>query len=204
VARSSRTAPQHARNLPCDDHLVFERMTADVRAVIADMPRHARAANHSEMTLWDLASALAEPVGNTAGLWPPAESRPAGATPPAGPYLRFDREVRAVLAQSLAVAQRQRATHVGTEHLLAALVHTGPSDVVAWLGTRGATTEAVDALLARLGGGLGVERLPDVASRTDQRRWRQATGGRRTPRPLAVLAAILAVVLVFAFCVWGP
>jgi len=43
-----------------------------------------------------------------------------------------------------------------------------------------------------------------VASRTDQRRWRQATGGRRTPRPLAVLAAILAVVVVFAFCVWGP
>jgi ATP-dependent Clp protease ATP-binding subunit ClpA len=193
-------------------------MTTDALAVIADIPQHAWAADRREMTLWDLAAALAVPSGNTADIWPatapetPAsDSGIASTVPPAsgpGPYLRFDREVRAVLEQALAVALQQRAEHLGTEHLLAALVRTGPADVVAWLGTRGATAEAVDALLAGLNGGPGVEHLAAELSRTDRRRWRRATarehGDWQPPRALATVAVVLAVIVVFALCIWGP
>jgi hypothetical protein len=198
--------------------VVFERMTTDARSVIADMPQHAWAADRREMTRWDLAAALAVSSGNTADLWPakaaetPAQdSGIAHTVPPTskrGPYLRFDREVRAVLEQALAIALQQRAEHVGTEHLLAALVRTGPADVVAWLGTRGATAEAVDALLARLNGDAGVEQLAASPSRTDRRRWRRATarvhGGWQAPGLLATVAVVLAVIVVFALCIWGP
>src|SRR5262245_44473834 len=103
------------------------------------------------MTPADLAAALvARPVGNTAGIWTspqlaePAE--PAGAQ--GGRLLakaphRFDAVARAVLTQSLHVAVAEAAAHIGTEHLLAALVRSGPSDVVAGLGARGATAETV-------------------------------------------------------------
>ena len=220
------------QNLPPNDlrrverSLVFERMTTDARAVIARIPRLALAADRRQMTLWDLAAALPAPSGNTATLWhaptaepppaaepPAADSRTAGTVPPASVSgaaqgLRFDREARAVLEQALLVALQERAEHIGTEHILAALLRTGPPDVVAWLAARSATAEAVDALLARLRGGPGVERLPAKPSRADRRNWRRATarvhGGHPIPHPVATVAVVLTVMVVFLLCVWGP
>lgn len=229
MSRGPRTGclpPNDLRRV--DRSLVFERMTTDARAVIARIPRLARTAGRRQMTVWDLAAALSEPSGNTAALWrrpaveppsgvepPPAmDSRTAGgAVPPASasgaaPDLRFDREARAVLEQALVVALQERSQHIGTEHLLAALVRTGPPDVVAWLAARDATAEAVDALLARLRGGPGVERLPAKSSRAERWNWRWATarvhGRRRIPHPLATVAVVLTVMVVFVLCVWGP
>ncbi|WP_200216893.1 Clp protease N-terminal domain-containing protein [Micromonospora coerulea] len=196
-------------------------MTTDARAVIARIPSLALAADRRQMTLWDLAAALPAPSGNTATLWhaptaeppPAADSRTAGTAPPASVSgaaqgLRFDREARAVLEQALHVALQERAEHIGTEHILAALLRTGPPDVVAWLAARSATAEAVDALLTRLRGGPGVERLPAKPSRADRRNWRRATvrahGGQRIPHPLATVAVVLTVMVVFVLCVWGP
>ncbi|MEV6926941.1 Clp protease N-terminal domain-containing protein [Dactylosporangium sp. NPDC051485] len=148
---------------------MFERLTAETRQMLALVPHYAVAAGRSEMTPADLAAALAaRPVGNTAGIWtspqPPEPAEPAGAQggrlPPKAPH-RFDKAARAVLTQSLHVAVAEAAAHIGTEHLLAALVRSGPPDVVAGLGARGATAETVDALLARLAGGLGTEGPPE-------------------------------------------
>ncbi|GHJ54596.1 hypothetical protein Nm8I071_39030 [Nonomuraea sp. TT08I-71] len=206
---------------------MFERMTTDARAVIARIPRLALAADRREMTLRDLAAALPAPSGNTAVLWhapiaepPPAaepsatECRTAGIVSPesvsgAAPGLRFDREAREVLEQAVLVALQERAEHIGTEHLLAALLRTGPPDVVAWFATRSATAEAVEALLVRLHGDPGVERLPAKPSRADRRRWRRATarvhGGQRLPHPLStVVAVVVTVMVVLAVCIYGP
>ncbi|GAA4262748.1 Clp protease N-terminal domain-containing protein [Dactylosporangium darangshiense] len=148
---------------------MFERFTAEARQVVALVPYYAVAAGRSEMTPADLAAALAaRPVGNTAGIWtspqPPEPAEPTstqgGRVLPKAPH-RFDEVARAVLTQSLRVAVAEAAAHIGTEHLLAALVRSGPPDVVAGLGARGATAETVDALLARLAGGLGTEGPPE-------------------------------------------
>jgi hypothetical protein len=192
--------------------LAFERTTIDARAVIARLPRLALAALRHQMTLSDLAVALSEPSGNTAALWhaPAADSTTDGTVETEGiegtpADLRFDVETRAMLEQAIAVALQERAEHIGTEHLLAAMVGTGPPDVVAWLAARGATAEAVDALLARLGGDPGVERPPGP-SETDRRRTAaRMPGERRLPRQLATIAVVLTVtVVVFVLCVWGP
>jgi hypothetical protein len=206
---------------------VFERMTTDARSVIARIPRVA--ANRRRMTLRDLAAALSVPTGNTAALWHAPAAEPsvadsgnvdvvtadvgtAAAVPSTGattaPNLRFDGEARSVLEEALVIALQEWAYHIGTEHLLAAVVRTGPPDVVAKLAARGATVEAVDALLVRLHGGLGVERLPAAPSRAGRRTWRRRTaqvhGYQRIPRPLAIVAVILAAAVVFVLCVWGP
>ncbi|MEV8511942.1 Clp protease N-terminal domain-containing protein [Dactylosporangium sp. NPDC051484] len=148
---------------------MFERFTAETRQVLALVPHYAVAAGRPEMTPADLAAALAaRPVGNTAGIWTspqlPEPAEPAGAQgrrlPPKAPH-RFDKAARAVLTRSLHVAVTEAAAHIGTEHLLAALVRNGPPDVVAGLGARGATAETVDALLARLAGALGTEGPPE-------------------------------------------
>jgi hypothetical protein len=80
-----------------------------------------------------------------------------------------------------------------------------------WPGSaaRRATAEAVDALLARLRGGPGVERLPAEPSRADRRNWRRATArvhnGQRIPHPLTTVAVVLTVMVVlFVLCAWGP
>jgi len=202
-------------------------MSTDARSVIARIPR--LAANRRRMTLRDLAAALSVPTGNTASLWhaPATEPRAddsgnvdvvtadvvtAATAPPtnatAASNLRFDGEGRRVLEEALNIALQEWAYHIGTEHLLAALVRTGPPDVVATLAARGATVEAVDALLVRLHGGLGVERVPAVPSRAGRRTWRRRTaqvhGYQRIPRPLAIVAVVLAAAVVFVLCVWGP
>ncbi|MEV6930769.1 hypothetical protein AB0M46_40640 [Dactylosporangium sp. NPDC051485] len=194
-------------------------MTTDTQAVIARIPRFALAADRRQMTLWDLAEALSAPLGNIAEIWDPpvvdpspatgpptTDSGTVGAAPPASvsgapPYLRFDRETRAMLEQALRVALRERAEHIGTEHLLAALVRTGPPEVVTWLAARGATAEAVDALLARLHGGPGVERVPAEWSRADRRNRLLAAA---IPRLLVTVVVVLAVMVMFVLCVWGP
>ena len=208
--------------------LAFERTTTDARAVIARLPRLALAARRHRMTLADLAAALSEPSGNTAALWhtPIAEPPPTAEPPPAADSttddtvapesiegtpadLRFDSATKAMLEQAIVVALQERAEHIGTEHLLAGMVGTGPADVVAWLAARGATAEGVDALLARLGGDPGVERLPGLPSKTDRRN-RRPTAGRvhgrqRMARQFATVAIVLIVmVVVFVLCVWGP
>jgi hypothetical protein len=205
---------------------VFERMTTDARSVIARIPRVA--ANRRRMTLRDLAAALSVPTGNTAALWHAPATDPqvadsgnvdvvtadvgTAAAPPtsaiAASNLRFDGEAKRVLEEALYIALQEWAYHIGTEHLLAALVRTGPPDVVATLAARGATVEAVDALLVRLHGGLGVERVPAAPSRAGRRTWRRRTaqvhGYQRIPRPLAIVAMVLAAAVVFVLCVWGP
>jgi ATP-dependent Clp protease ATP-binding subunit ClpA len=194
---------------------MFTRMTTDARAVIARVPRLV-CVDEPVMTRWHLAQALATPSGNTAELWngPAAQPSPVDG-PPSPPVnaaardLRFDRETRQVLEQALRLALGEGAAQIGTEHLLAALVRTGPSDIVAWLAARGASAEAVDALLARLHGGPGVERLAERPSRTDGRRWRRlaaaANGGRPVASLLTTVAILVAVMLVLlVVCAWGP
>lgn len=143
---------------------MFERLTAEARQVVALAPHCAVAAGRSEMTAADLAGALAaRPVGNTAGIWaspPPGAAAAQGKPSPELPH-RFDEVARAVLTQAAQVAVAEAAGHIGTEHLLAALVRGGPPDVVATLAARGATDEAVAALLARLAGGPGTEGPPE-------------------------------------------
>ncbi|MFI5912417.1 hypothetical protein [Dactylosporangium sp. NPDC051541] len=142
----------------------------------------------------DLAQALAtHRGGNTAGLWttPP----PATPTPPAP--VQFDADTEAVLARAAAL----HADHVGTEHLLAALVHSTHPDVVTWLAEQGATAEAVDQLLANLNGGLGVESLPGEPLVSG------APAGKK-PRSLSpawtIAITVVVVIVVFVLCVWGP
>ncbi|HEX5994835.1 MAG TPA: hypothetical protein VFY84_06805 [Jiangellales bacterium] len=203
-------------------------MTTDVRAVIGRIPQLASAADGHRLTVWHLAAALSVPSGNTAVLWraptaePSAEpdggdarttgSVTAATAPPASvggaaPHPRFDPQARAVLEGALLVALQERADHIGTEHLLAALVRTGPADVVAWLAARNATAETVDALLSGLRGGLGVERLPAPMSRADRFIWWRATarvhGGPWRWRLLGAVVVVLTVTLV-VLCVWGP
>ncbi|MEV0132993.1 Clp protease N-terminal domain-containing protein [Dactylosporangium sp. NPDC050688] len=141
---------------------MFERLTAEARQVVALAPHCAVAAGRSEMTAADLAAALAaQPVGNTAGIWTsPPPAAPGQRPSPAAPH-RFDAVARAVLTQSAQLAVAESAEHIGTEHLLAALVRSGPPDVVAALGARGATAETVAALLARLAGEPGTEGPPE-------------------------------------------
>ncbi|WP_327002396.1 hypothetical protein OHA72_45910 [Dactylosporangium sp. NBC_01737] len=148
---------------------MFERVTAEARQVLLLVPRYAVAAGRSEITPADFAAALAgRPIGNTAGVWTappspePAEPTnvPGGGTAPNKPT-RFNRAARAALERSLRVALDETATHLGTEHLLAALVRGGPPDVAAGLGALGATADAVDALLAGLAGAPGAEGPPE-------------------------------------------
>ncbi|MFB9446586.1 hypothetical protein Dvina_27925 [Dactylosporangium vinaceum] len=98
----------------------------------------------------------------------------------------------------------EKAPHIGTEHLLAALVRRGPKDVVTDLSTWGATPEAVNVLLARLAGGRGVEMPPEggpaAVNLARRSRLRSARG-----RALVVLAVILLpLLLVVGVCVLGP
>ncbi|MFD0581008.1 Clp protease N-terminal domain-containing protein [Dactylosporangium darangshiense] len=141
------------------------------------------------MTLEDMAAAVQDAPGNTAPLWhgPPAEKT----LVPGDQHVPFDDASRALLEEAAALAQREGAEHVGTEHLLAALVRTGPQDIVARLAERGATAESVDDLLAGLHGGIGIER-PAAKPKP------------KMPRPVAIALLVLLVAVLFVFCVWGP
>jgi hypothetical protein len=182
---------------------VYERVTTDVRSALIDVPGRAVAAGRDRITVMDLAAALAVPRGNTAALWstPSAPVDPSAATP------RLDRQARTVLSTAGSIALARRAGHVGTEHVLAALVRTGPPDVVAWLADRGATAEAVEALLAELDGRLGAEQLAGEPTPDEQRRWRQLTGDGPTAKLSPAVTAVIVVAVVavlFVLCVWGP
>jgi hypothetical protein len=122
-----------------------------------------------------------------------------------GPDRKFDRGARKVVEQTLQIAVRHRAPHIGTEHLVAALVHHGPPEVVAELAERGATAEAVDDLLARLDGGPGVEHLEAEPTPAEERKWRRFTGQQRKGFPYGTVLVVIAVaVALFVLCVWGP
>src|SRR5262245_12241563 len=117
-------------------------MTTDARSVIARIPRFA--ADRRRMTLRDLAAALSVPTGNTAALWHAPATEPSvadsgivdvvtvevgtAAAPPTSattaPNLRFDGGAKRVLEEALHIALQEWAHHIGTEHLLAALVRT--------------------------------------------------------------------------------
>jgi hypothetical protein len=189
---------------------LFERFTTDLRSVIVGAKHHAVAAARDQITLWDLAAALAVPRGNTADLWTVAGNHaptPDAAAPPSEPDSEpdFDVAAREALEESLRVALRQHAPHVGTEHLLAALVGGGAPDVVAWLAERGATASSVDDLLARLGTGPGVEVLTTEPTPAEDRRWQRAAGRPRQKFPFTtVIVLVLAVAVLFVLCVWGP
>ncbi|MEV4508167.1 hypothetical protein AB0K00_04325 [Dactylosporangium sp. NPDC049525] len=175
-------------------------MTTDARSVILGTRHQAAAAKRGQMTASDLAAALAVPTGNTAALWTAPTAEPP--SPGSAPHLRFDRTVRTVLDQAARVALAQRAEHIGTEHVLAALVRTGPPDVVAWLAERGADAGAVDDLLTRLGADPGVERLPAEPSPEEQRSWERARAA-GFPYVTVAVSIVIAVAL-FVLCVWGP
>ncbi len=177
-------------------------MTTDALTVLRGI--RPAAAKRDQLTPRDLAAALVVPLGNVAALWPDAPAAPVRAT--RAKWVRFGDDLKQVLEESLAVAQRHRAGHIGTEHLLAALVHTGPADVAAWLAERGATAEAVDALLARLDGGPGVEQPPEPTPAVE-REWPRATsraGGRAYAPVVTAVLAVAVVAGLFVLCVWGP
>jgi ATP-dependent Clp protease ATP-binding subunit ClpA len=168
---------------------VFERTTIEIRDVLQQLPGLARAGGRARVTLEDTAAAVQDAPGNTAPLWngPPAEKT----LVPEGQDVPFDDASRALLEETAALAQREGAEHIGTEHLLAALVRTGPQDIVARLAERGATAESVGDLLAGLHGGIGIERPAQKPKRS-------------VPRPVAIALLVLLVAALFVLCVWGP
>ncbi|MGI5243773.1 hypothetical protein [Dactylosporangium sp. CA-139066] len=148
---------------------MIERLTIEARTVL-------RRAGGERPSPGALAAALRGAAGNTASVW----TGPAGEPPAPGAA------APELLEEAMAISVQESAGHVGTEHLLAALVRTGPADVAAWLAERGATPEVVDALLPALHGSLGREHR------------------RRVPLPVTIAAVVLLVAAVFVLCVWGP
>jgi ATP-dependent Clp protease ATP-binding subunit ClpA len=154
---------------------MIERLTTEARAVL-------QRAGGERTTPAALAAALCGAPGNTASLWTPTP-------PPSSSEFAAGTESRDLLEEAMAISVQENATHVGTEHLLAALVRTGPDEVVAWLAERGATRESSDAVLAALHGTPGTERR---ANR------------RKVPLPVTIAGTVLLVAIVFVLCVWGP
>ncbi|GAA3287828.1 hypothetical protein Dvina_15355 [Dactylosporangium vinaceum] len=155
---------------------MLDRLTTEARAAVT------RAAGPTPQAL---AEALATyRTGNTATIWTtPLPAAPAH--PPSAPEL--DADASAVLDRARAL----NPDHVGTEHLLAALVRSDHPDVVAWLAAQGATADAVDRLLADLDGGLGVESPPAKGSFSLSPAW-------------TVAITIAVVIVLFVLCIWGP
>ncbi|WP_432993017.1 hypothetical protein [Dactylosporangium sp. CA-233914] len=187
---------------------MFSHFTAEALQALQLLPGLAEAAGHPRVSPADLAAALAtHRSGNTAALWsgdPPPPPKPATGSVP------LDKATKAVLERSFRIAAAERAEHIGTEHLLAALVRTAPADTVAWLAERGATAEAVDARLAELAGGPGAEQVATPPSARERRRWKAAAAEARGERaglpPLyGILLMVAVVLIVLALCVWsGP
>ena len=153
---------------------MIERLTIEARAVL-------QRAGGERTTPAALAAALCGAPGNTASVWtqpPPPSSESAAGT-----------ASQDLLEEAMAISVQENATHVGTEHLLAALVRTAPDEVVAWLAERGATRESSDAVLAALHGTPGTERRADH---------------RKVPLPVTIVGTVLLVAIVFVLCVWGP
>jgi hypothetical protein len=168
---------------------VYERFTIEALDTTPVAVSFALAAGRHETSPADLAAALvSRGAGNATLLWTP------GPPPPAvtdDSPVRIGEATKAILAEAHAIARYEGADHVGTEHLAAALVRTGPPDAVALLAERGATAKTVDALLATLGGGIGAEHRPISAARP----------GSKHRRPfvltLAVMLLVLGVPLIF-------
>ncbi|WP_433219409.1 Clp protease N-terminal domain-containing protein [Dactylosporangium sp. CS-047395] len=189
---------------------MFSRITTEARAAIALLPTFAHAAAHPSVTPQDLAAALHSlRAGNTAALWtdPHPGPPPASAQSPAD----FDQPLKQVLEQAGRIAMTANAEHIGTEHLLAALLRTDPSSpVVDWLASRGVTSEAVDALLTRLAGGLGSESLAEKPSFMERRKWNAARAysqGKRSglSTTMTIVLTVILVVVVLGLCIWsGP
>nr|BFE61260.1 hypothetical protein GCM10020063_057860 [Dactylosporangium thailandense] len=187
---------------------MFSRFTTDARAVIARLPSFATADARTTISPMDLAQALhAHRAGNAAAIW--TDPWPAADLPPSPTETPFDPATKAVLEQSLRVALESGAEHIGTEHLLAALVRT--SSAADWLAERGATREAVDELLTRLAGGTHLEKPAETPSAKDRREWKAAranlTGGKQPGLSPAytIAIAVVALAVVLALCIWsGP
>jgi ATP-dependent Clp protease ATP-binding subunit ClpA len=189
---------------------VFSRITTEARAAIALLPTFAHAAKRSSVTPQDLAAALhSQRAGNTAALWTDPHPGPPPTTSQSPSD--FDQPLKQVLEQAARIAVTANAEHIGTEHLLAALLRTDPaSPVVPWLTDRGATPEAVDTLLTRLAGALGSESLAEQPSFMDRRKWNAARAysqGKRSglSTTMTIALTVILVVIVLALCIWsGP
>ncbi|MEU7870813.1 Clp protease N-terminal domain-containing protein [Dactylosporangium sp. NPDC049140] len=189
---------------------MFAHFTTDARAVLTQVPGFAHAASRPSMEPIDLAQALhAHRNGNAAEIW--TSPWPATDLPASPPQMSFDKPTKVALEQSLHIALAAGAEHIGTEHLLAALVRTGPADVKEWLSERGATPEAVDALLTRLAGGLHQERPAETPTAKDRREWKRAKARQEGQKPpglppaYTIALVVLGVLVVLALCVWsGP
>lgn len=174
---------------------MYERFTLEALDTTPVAVSFALAGGRHETSPADLAAALvSRDTGNATLLW--TQGPPPPATTDDSP-VRLGESTKAILAEAHAIAGHEGAGHIGTEHLVAALVRTGPPDAVAFLAERGATPEAVDALLATLAGGIGAER--QVAS----------SAGRRRPKERIQLVLTVAITLavlagVFVLCIWGP
>ncbi|WP_433060706.1 Clp protease N-terminal domain-containing protein [Dactylosporangium sp. CS-033363] len=189
---------------------MFSRITTEARAAIALLPTFAHAAKRTSVTPQDLAAALhSQRAGNTAALWtdPHPGPPPSSSLTPSD----FDQPLKQVLEQAGRIAMTANAEHIGTEHLLAALLRTDPSSpVVAWLSERGATSEAMDALLTRLAGGLGSESLAEKPSFMERRKWNAARAhsqGKHSglSTTMTIALTVILIVIVLALCIWsGP
>ncbi|MFF5225745.1 Clp protease N-terminal domain-containing protein [Dactylosporangium sp. NPDC000521] len=172
------------------------RWTTDAQKVIGRMACLAAAAGRPNITAQDMATALGKPLGNTAELWSPVPETPEFVQPVT--VAPFDRAAKRVLERSVRIALDRGTQHLGTEHFAAALVHHGPPDVAAWLAAHGVTPDRVDALVAGLAGGTGVEQLAE-----------EPLGRTWSPNPvvtslLTTAGLIAAAVVVFVLCIWGP
>src|SRR5262249_26465945 len=113
-----------------------------------------------------------------------------------------------VLAAATVIAREAGTAHVGTEHLLAALIRHGHPEVVTLLAERGGTAEAADALLTGLAGGPGVEAPPEPLPGTllDALPGTRRAGVRPVSRRLAFAALVCLLVgtVILVVCVLGP
>jgi ATP-dependent Clp protease ATP-binding subunit ClpA len=125
----------------------------------------------------------------------------AAAAGPPRPSVRFDQATRQVLAAAVCDAGRAGANHVGTEHLLAALLTHGPTGVVELFAEQGITAQDVARYVGLMRGDLGVERLPGKPAWRSRRAWRRLGGP--APRQISwhrlgfAIGAVVALLTLF-------
>ncbi|MEU4476751.1 Clp protease N-terminal domain-containing protein [Micromonospora sp. NPDC023966] len=131
-----------------------------------------------------------------------------GITPGNGTWsseVRFDNHARRVLAAAIRLAARGGAGHVGTEHLLAALLAHGPTAVISAFEEQGVTAETVARYVTNLNGVAGAERLMAAPGWGARRAWRRL-GRSTTPGNSwrgALFAASTVVALAVIFVGWS-
>ncbi|WP_091307582.1 Clp protease N-terminal domain-containing protein [Micromonospora chersina] len=115
--------------------------------------------------------------------------------------VRFGKDTKQVLAAAIRLAAGGGAEHVGTEHLLVALLAHGPTAVVSAFEEQGVTAGAMARYVAGLHGAAGAERLmvaPGWRARRAWKRLERHSSPRKSWRP-ALFAASVVVALAVMF-----